>query len=127
MADFAAGGCLGCVEGSVAELHEVFQVEGGALDGGDSDAGADAELSGFGGDAEVCEVIVEAVGGECSHFCVGAGHDDEELVAAEAGDEVSGPHGGAEAVGDGLKGEVSGVMAVFVVDLLEVVDVEHEG
>ena len=52
--------------------------------------------------------------------------DDDELVAAEAGDQVAGAHGGAQPVGHLDEQLVAGGVAERVVDDLEVVEVEEE-
>src|SRR5579859_6325119 len=63
------------------------------------------------------------------------GEDDLEFIAAEAGDrgrtrrardDVLGADGGGERFGDMPQDHVPGLMAVPVVDLLEVVDVDHD-
>ena len=57
---------------------------------------------------------------------VAATHDHAELLAAETADDVVGPHGAAQRVGERLQEVVADAVAVHVVDTLEVVDVEHE-
>ena len=52
--------------------------------------------------------------------------DHDELVAAEAGHGVAGPHGRAQALPDLDQHVVARRVAVAVVDLLEVVDVDEE-
>src|SRR5207302_4217862 len=52
-------------------------------------------------------------------------HDDE-LVAAESGDGVTGPHGLAQTLGDGHQHAVAGRVTPAVVDELESVEVEEE-
>ena len=50
----------------------------------------------------------------------------DELVAAVAGDKVGLAHGGVEDVGHLDKGLVADAVAALVVDLLEIVEVEHD-
>ena len=52
---------------------------------------------------------------------------DGELVAAHAGDRVGLAHQRAQPIGDHLQELVAGGMAERVVDVLEVVEVEHVG
>ena len=52
--------------------------------------------------------------------------EDGELVAAEAGDGVAGPHAGLEPPGDRGEEQVALQVAEAVVDVLEAVDVEEE-
>jgi hypothetical protein len=54
---------------------------------------------------------------------VGAGQQDDELLAAAAVEEVERAQRGAQSVGDVGEDGVPGGMAVRVVDALEVVDV----
>ena len=124
--NLAAAGGLGNVKCAIAESQQVFEGEVAAVDGGNADACPKAELARVAGNAEPGELGLDAVGGELGGIGVGIGHDHEELVAAEAGYEISGTHSAAEAVGDGAEGEVAGLVAVAVVDLLEAIDVEHE-
>ncbi len=74
----------------------------------------------------VCELVGEARGEPQSVARVAGGHDDPELLAAEPADDVRGPHGLAEDVGERDENLVAGAVPVDVVDALEVVDVEHE-
>jgi hypothetical protein len=58
----------------------------------------------------------------------GAGQDQPELVTAETGHRVLGPHAFAQPAGDDLQQLVSGVVTEGVVDLLEAIEVdEREG
>ena len=54
------------------------------------------------------------------------GQDHRELLAAEARHRVHRPDAVAERVGDRLEDHVAGLVAVRVVDALEVVDVDHQ-
>ena len=53
-------------------------------------------------------------------------HDDRELLAAEPADHVLRPDDRAQALGEEAQQLVADGVAVHVVDVLEVVDVEHE-
>ena len=57
---------------------------------------------------------------------VARGHDHAELLAAQAADDVLGPHAGAQRIGEQAQELVADAVAVHVVDALEVVDVEHQ-
>jgi len=54
------------------------------------------------------------------------GQQHQELLTAEAGDAVGGAQSGAQATGDVLQDTVAQLVAMSVVDRLEVVDVQHE-
>jgi hypothetical protein len=58
---------------------------------------------------------------------LGVGHDDRELLAAVAARQVDGPDVGGQAHGELAQHLVADVVAEAVVDLLEVVDVDHQG
>ena len=57
---------------------------------------------------------------------VGAGEEDGELVAAEPGEHVGLAHAHPQQRGDAAKQVVAGAVAERVVDVLEVVEVEHQ-
>ncbi len=57
--------------------------------------------------------------------CVAGGDDDGELLAADPADDVRRAHRGAQVVRQARQHLVAGAVAVDVVDLLEVVDVDH--
>ena len=119
---------LGPVERHVGDLEQVVRPGGVVGRQRDADAGADDDL-----------MPVDLVGlaerghdapGQRRRF-VAAGdrrlHDDE-LVAAEARDDVGRAHQPAQAIGHGAQEHVAARMAERVVDLLELVEVdEHDG
>ena len=53
-------------------------------------------------------------------------HDDDELVTAGAGNEITCPHGRGDALGDGDQQLVPRGMAQGVVDVLEPVQIDHQ-
>src|SRR5688572_20929504 len=55
-----------------------------------------------------------------------ARHDDRELLAAEARAQVEFPHGSFEDVANAADHQVTGEVAVAIVDSLEIVDVDHQ-
>ena len=66
-------------------------------------------------------------GDEVSRLVAGqVGGDDDELVAAEAGEGVGDADGAAEIVGDVSKELVADVVAVGVVNEFEAVEIDHE-
>lgn len=68
------------------------------------------------------EVIAEAHRGGRVH----SGKQDDELLAAEAGKQVAGAFDRIlQATGDQFEHPVANVMAMRVVELLEVVDIEN--
>ncbi len=93
---------------------------------GDADAGADEVVDAV--DRErLGEGGGDAIGDRQRLVFVGEAIDqDPELVAAEAGDDVSRAQVGAQARRHGAQQGVAGVMAEAVVDQLEVVEVEEE-
>ena len=56
----------------------------------------------------------------------GVGQDDRELVAAHPVGDVRAASGGPDRLGQGLQALVAGLVAVGVVDRLEVVEVEQD-
>ncbi len=56
----------------------------------------------------------------------GAGHDDDELLAAETRTDVEDSHAAAQQVGDIAQRPVSFEMTPRIVDALEVIDVDHQ-
>src|SRR5207249_1295919 len=57
---------------------------------------------------------------------IGLREQDDELFAAIPGHDIATPHGSKEAAGNLNQDPVAGLMAVAVVDPLEVVDVDDE-
>ena len=57
---------------------------------------------------------------------VGVGQQHDELLAAPAAGEVAGAHAAAQRRAEGLEHLVAGLVAVAVVERLEVVEVEHD-
>ena len=55
----------------------------------------------------------------------GLGQEEHELLAAVAADDVGRPQVGPDRLGDAAQDDVAGGVAVRVVDLLEVVDVDE--
>lgn len=57
---------------------------------------------------------------------VGVGQDHRKFFAAHPRHDVDDPHAAAEHLGDGAQHLVPGVMAEAVIDLLEMVHVQHQ-
>ena len=71
------------------------------------------------GDGGVAEVVLDGGGGK-------VGGEDDELIAAEAGESIGGADGFAEIGCDAVEQLVAGDVAVVVVDFFEAVEVDHE-
>ena len=117
---------LGAVESAVGAEDEVFEdgVFGG--DVGESYAGGERY-----GDAAVLELErldggADALGGLESVLAVVAGEQGDELLATDAGADIAGAEVFGEALRDAGEGGVAAGVAVAVVDLLEVIEVEQE-
>jgi len=54
------------------------------------------------------------------------GQDDRELLAADPGDQVHGPHGLGDGPRHGADDLIAGAVAIGVIDGLEMIDVEHQ-
>ena len=67
----------------------------------------------------------QALGHHRRRLKVGLGHDDDELLAAEACDKIDAAHAAQGAIGQLAQRVVAAGMPELVVDRLEVVDVEH--
>jgi hypothetical protein len=111
-----AGVELGVAHGEVGLADEGERV---AAVGGTE---AEAEAGGDGG--AVFDNGVEDVAGGL--FGRGVAGDDDELVTADAGEEVAAVYAGADAVGGLLEEEVADAVAVKVIDLAEFVEAEEE-
>ena len=116
---------LGRVERSVGEAQQLGQRRGvsrhrGAADGrGHDHRMLFADIEWLLGDA-----LAKALGDRHEGGSLHVVEDHEELLAAVAGDHVAGPPGPGEALGRLAQNLVAHRMAVRVVDLLEVVEVE---
>ena len=123
-----AAALFGAVHGGVYALEQNFGFDEfvGTGDGADADADRDgqkqlAHEDGFG---EGCDDFSGDVFGLTG--MVEIVEQDDELVSAHAGDAVGFADVGAEASGGDAQDAVAGAVAVGVVDLLELVEVEHE-
>ena len=67
----------------------------------------------------------QALGGKHGRLQVGVGADDEEFLASDPADAVAPPCRFAQHVGDFAQHMITGGVAVGVVDVLEMVDVDH--
>ena len=65
--------------------------------------------------------------GDLSGFgCVGLGQQHAELLAAVAVDDIAGAHLAAQDIRNVAQSSVTCIVAVFVVDPLEVIDIDHD-
>ena len=78
------------------------------------------------GNAGAVDGCAQPFGGVDGELLVGFGQQHGEFLAPQAAEDVHVAEGGVAQVGDGLEHDVAHLVAVAVVDLLEVVDVEHE-
>jgi len=120
--DFVFAGALGGIHGFVGVGEE------GLPGGAEVGCGGSADADGEGESADVlpAEEVLEAVGELDGFGEGGAGEEDGELLAADAGCEIAGADGGGEGLADEVEGGVSGGVAELIVAELEVVDVQDE-
>ena len=88
------------------------------------DAGADVEAAAA-GDHRLLDRLHQPLG-DGPHLLGGAVHEVGELVAAEPGHGVAGPHQAGQPLADHGQHQVAGAVPVPVVDHLEVVEVEQQ-
>ena len=72
------------------------------------------------------DALAQAFGDREGKRHIGVGHDDDEFLAAIAAGQIDAADIGGDAVGEFLEHFVADVVAVAVIDRLEVVDVENE-
>nr|WP_207168313.1 hypothetical protein [Blastococcus sp. TML/C7B] len=122
----AAARCLGAVGGGVGLGEQRVGVGAAVPADGDADAGTDPDPRAVDRDL-LADRRDEAVGQLDQVVLAADGlHEDDELVATEAADDVAGADGRAEPAGDGAQHLVAGRVAVAVVDRLEAVQVDEE-
>lgn len=127
--DAIASGLFGGKECLVGAVEKFVEVDTGvsAVDCGNTEAGGDGEDALVDGDGGLGEVDAQAFGDALGVFEIGFRENDGEFFAAVASDQVAGTQGGAAVVGEGAEHLVACGVAIDVVDLLEVVDVHHDG
>ncbi len=116
---------LGVVEGQVGLLEQLGGAVLAALLVGDTDARA-AEQFVLAHLERLAEGLQQALGEGLGLLAEGALEQDDELVAAEAGEQRLGRRVAAQALGDAAQQQVADVVAEGVVDVLEVVEVEEQ-
>ena len=113
---------LGGHHGDLGACDELARI--GCVLGPDGDTGGDRELSdGFG--LERRQLLADPLRERGRAVDVSCREDHRELLTADSADHVACAHGRAEGVGDLLEEVVADPVSVDVVDLLEVVEVEH--
>ena len=112
--DPALAGALGEHQRAVGLLEQAVGVEP-VVPGGDADRALAADR------------VAAALGDLGGRLLVGAGEQQDELVAAVAGDLVVRPQLALQRAGDAAQQLVAGGVALGVVDALEVVEVEDHG
>ena len=96
------------------------------------DAHADARLDRHDGGADLqrrpqrADQPARHIGGHAGGVVVDAADEQGELVAALACQQVARPDDLAQPIGDGLENRVTDLVAMLVVDALEVVEVDEE-
>ena len=120
-----AAGDLGFVHGGVGVVEEAGAICGVVWEEAETDAGgnADLEFSDFDRGGQGGEHFLAAMLGLFRGLAVG--DEDDELVAADAGEEVGGADEALELAGDVDEDGVAAGVAEGIVDALEVVDVDH--
>ena len=115
---------LGLVHREVGVGEHVVGAQALFVETGDAEAGADrAQAAGRARDALAADRLEHVLGGLLG---VAVGHQDRELVAAEAADRHAVAESRAQRVGQRHDQLVAHPVAERVVDVLEVVEVEHE-
>ena len=95
--------------------------------GGDADGDVDlAEVASVEMELLVLDVVADGFGELFGAADGGAGEDDGEFFAAVAGGEVAAADALSKGAGDGAQNVVAGGVAEFVVEVAEMVDVDHE-
>ena len=119
-----AAEALGAIEGEIGVDQQPLAVDVGAVGAGDADAHPQPAFVAVVDDrpADVVDDLPRQVV-ESGHAAVGVANDDE-LVAAGAGDEVAGTQMAADRLRGVNEHRVAGRMAERVVDLLEAVEVD---
>jgi hypothetical protein len=78
------------------------------------------------GNLEVFDGLSDALGGGQGGVEAGVPEQGDELLAADAGDQIARTDGGGEGESEGAQGEVSAFVSIAVVEGLEVIDIEGE-
>src|SRR5690606_8250844 len=100
-------------------------VEGVERVAGDAEAGGGPEVDLL--ELERFDRGTELLGDLERAVVVGAGQQQEELLAAVAAADVAAAQRGVDRLADAREDVVAGAVAEAVVDLLEVVEIEHHG
>src|SRR5687768_14106889 len=116
---------LRLVERLVGSRNQI--APGNALAHGQTDTRRRPQFGEFSiGRPELFNPLADALRHRYGILRAAAGHDDGELLAAEAGTEIKLPNRALQDVANTADDEVAGQMAEPVVNALEVVDVDHE-
>ncbi len=118
---------LGDVHRDIGLTHE--RLAGVRAAGAKADADAAARGPVLAGDPHRRSDRLEQPLGQGARIGLGRASldQDRELVAAEPGDRISGADAAAQGIGNRYKHLVARMVAMVVVDRLEVVEVEEEG
>ena len=125
--DAVATGPLGFIKGDVGGFEDLGGLVGDFGIDGTAEAGGDAAgLSYAVSVVDAGDLFADAFGHGGGGSGVHSGEDEGELFATVAGGEVLFTHIVAEDLGDQAEDFVAGVVAFFLVELAEVVDVDHD-
>ena len=122
--DAIAAGTLGCVERLVGASQERRPILA-RQSLGQSDAGGDRQRLVLDLDKAFLDRFTNADGATLGIIKCRAGHDHDELVSSQAGHHARLPRGFAEDPPQAPQYFVAGGMPIFVVERLEIVDVDH--
>lgn len=118
---------FGFVQGEVGGLEEMAGHAGGVGELGGAEGGGDFALGAVGAlETEFGDVGADAFAEGAEATPIHAGEDEGELFSTVAGGEVNAADAVAEGFGDEFEDFVTGVVAFFLVELAEVVHVEHD-
>jgi hypothetical protein len=119
-----AAGCFATIESLVCASHN--GVEGRIRTDKLSDSCGEGHLdvAGGEGDGGRGQTVAKLFGDVDGSPDVSFREDDSKFFATQTSDEVRPPKSGAEQVGNGAKSHISSIVAVTIVDGLEVVDID---
>src|SRR3972149_6989802 len=125
--DLVAAGVLGQVHRLVRQLDEVIEVRVVVRQRrqADGDRHRAHGLQVLAGEGPRLDGVADALGEGARLLRPNVEEDEDELLAAKAVDAVVLPHGVAQDGGDLPQRDVANLVAVVVVEALEVVDVRH--
>ena len=121
-----AAGLLGGITGSISGLLEGRGAGPAPIQRHQADAGADAEAPVVMDEAEVIHLVADLLCHDPGLIQRAMFQDDGELIAAQPGQGVTGPHRCAQQLGHLPQQLVANGMAAGIVDQLELVQVDEQ-